>query len=176
MEYHIWSDLHPDTVTEIGLAIYAKWLAFAMGKESLNGNRIKHPTGRYASALFFKQESPTKVAIFVDEGLAPEAEILEHGHRAIDLKRSSLAGRAIPLHRGEAGVYGSKGYGPPILTGSPADRAGNIWAIPKAQGFTGIKRVPSGRTRANASSWVIPKFTPYAPAKILAQLFQNELK
>lgn len=175
MFYDIWTDHPPETLTDIGLAIYAKWLGFALGKETLNGKRIKHPTGRYASSIFFRQESPTKIAIFADESIAPEAEFIEHGHRSIDLKRTGLAGRTIPLHRGEVGAYGSAGYGPAIVSSAAGARAGNVWAVPKSQGMTGFRRVPRPENAKSATAWVIPAMTAMEPAKILSDLIHEEM-
>lgn len=165
--------MNPQELTQVSLMVFERWVAFAMGKEQLQGFKLKHPTGRYASAISRKNSGPFKVAIIADETQAPEGVFLEDGHGAVDLKKKLVAGRAYKMHRGDEGHFGSKGYGSPILSRSSADRRKNIWAEPRAAGSSGYARVPTHITAENAQSWIIPPMTAYSPAKHLVDLLRR---
>ena len=174
-EWTVDTDLDPETVTAVGLEIFKAWVDFAMGKSDLGGKRIMHPTGRYASAIQFKKTGIARVAIIVNETTAPEAGILETGHKAIDLKQiAALQGRSLPMHRGQKGSYGSAGYGPPALGGGK--RGAKMWAKSRAQGFTGFARVPTHITAENADSWIIPPMAAYSPSGFLVDMLRSRVE
>lgn len=162
--YDVWTDLPPDALTEIGIEIAKRWVAFAMGEESLNGYRIKNPTGRYASSITVTSDSPNHVAVIANEEIAPEALMIEEGHGRYDMK-SQFPGRTFPMHRGT---------GTPILNSTFGGRANNVWATPRAEGFNGFARVPSTITAENADSWIIPAMPAFSPAQYLAEQAQRE--
>lgn len=169
MEYDVWTDMAPDEISEVGFIVMTKWIAFALGHETLNGKRVGHPTGRYASSIRVEGRGPNHIAVVADEEIAPEAGILEAGAPAIDLKQKLQVGRAYPMHRGAAGMFGSKGYGVPVVASSFSARTKNIWATPRAHGFSGVARVPTEITSENQSSWIIPAMPAWAPAEFLAE-------
>jgi len=171
--YDVMTDLDPQSVSEVGKEIFKAWVDFAMGKTDLGGKRLMHPTGRYASAIQFKKLGVAKVAIIVDSNLAPEANILEEGHKAIDLKQLLTAGRSYPMHRGAAGAYGSAGYGAPSL--GSGKRGAKMWAAARGQGFSGYARVPTKITAENADSWIIPAMPAYRPAAHLIDLLRQKV-
>jgi len=171
--FDVFTDLPPSAVTEVGFAVMMKWIAFAMGKDSINGRRIAHPTGRYASSIRLEGHGPNHIAVVADESVAPEAGILESGHAEVDLKQKLVSGRAYPLHRGAAGDYGSAGYGAPIHASSFSARAKNVWAAPRSEGFSGYRRIPSKITPENSRSWIIPAMTAWHPAEYLAEGIRN---
>lgn len=171
--YDVMTDMDPQTVTAVSREIYRRWVDFALGRSKLGINTLMHPTGRYASSIQFKRWSATKISVFTDDNLAPEAEILEHGHGPIDLKKKLQPGKAYPMHRGREGQFGSAGYGKPVLNRTVAGRMKNIWARPRARGFTGFARVPTKITAANATSWIIPRMPAYAPAQYLVDLIRQ---
>jgi hypothetical protein len=148
------------------------WLAFALGQASLGGNRIIHPTGRYAASLHYKKFGFSKVAIIADERYAPEARILETGHAAVDLLTKLQPGRAYPMHR-----WG--GWKAPITTPLSRRRGKRLWAVARAQSESGFARVPKTRraakmnTSGTAAEWIIPAMPAYAPGRILRNLLEQ---
>lgn len=147
-------------LSDVGVAIAARWVLFALGKAPLGGHVVAFPTGRYAASIRVEKRSPTHVAVISDEEFAPEARILEEGHRRIDLKRyASLAGRTLPMHRGA---------GPPVIAG--AGSSASVFATARRGGFSGYARVPSRVTSENADSWIIPAMRAWSPAMHLAEL------
>lgn len=169
----IYTDLDPQTLSAVSYTIFQRWVAFAMGKEQIQGFQLKHPTGRYASSISRRTYSPYRIAIMSDEKMAPEGVFLEEGHGEIDLKDKLQRGRTYPMHRGQKGSFGSAGYGSPILSRSKGDRRKNIWAEPRSQGFSGFAKVPETITAENANSWIIPPMPAYSPAAHLVDLFKR---
>lgn len=177
--WDIQTDLNPAMLTIVGLSMFKKWVEFAMGKTSLGGKMLMHPTGRYASHIRFAQTGVASVAIMAMEGPGvPEASILETGHKRIDLKQYFSKGRVIPMHRGAEGDYGSVGYGPAhnafnIDRSASANkgqmtRGAKIWAKARAQGASGYARIGD-----DPDSWIIPPMAPYSPAAQLVALLQQ---
>jgi hypothetical protein len=162
--YDVFTDLSPDEVTEAGYAIMALWIGFAMGKDEIHGFRIKNPTGRYASSIRLEGRGVSRVAVIADEKMAPEAQWLEEGHGAVDLKQKLTGGRVYPMHRGA---------GAPILNSTFGGRTNNVWAAPRAEGFNGFARVPTHITPENANSWIIPAMPAWSPASYLADLLRG---
>jgi hypothetical protein len=162
--YTVFTDLDPDQLTEIMFELMKKWIAFAMGEDTINGHRVQSPTGRYASSIRLEGRAVNEVAIVADEDIAPEAAFLEEGHGAVDLKQHLTPGRAYPMHRGA---------GAPILNSTFGGRARNVWAVPRAAGFNGFARVPSEITAENADSWIIPPMAAWSPAQHLSDLLEQ---
>lgn len=167
--YDVWYDGDPDTLTDIGFEVMKKWFQFAMGWTEIHGHRVKNPTGRMASNIRLVGYSPTHIGIIAD---SPEAEILETGHAAFDMKlKSSLRGRTLPMHRGIAGQYGSRGYGMPAS--AAGNRSRTAYAAPRAQGSTGFATVPTKVTPENVFKWIIPAMAPWSPAQYLADMIKS---
>ena len=160
-EYYVFTDLSPDELTDVAMEIYKKWIAFSLGLDDVAGYKVMNPTGRMASSIRVEGRSINHIAIVAD---APEAEILEEGHEAIDLKQKLIAGRAYPMHRGT---------GVPVFNPTFAGRAANVWAAPKAEGFNGVARIPTEITPENAGSWIIPAMAAWSPARHLADMARN---
>lgn len=161
--YDVWTDLGTEQITEIGIAIAEKWIAFAMGQDTLSSYHIRNATGRYASSISVTSDAPNKVSVIADEEMAPEAKWLEEGHGQYDMK-SQFPGRTFPMHRGTGNA---------ILNSTFGGRTNNVWATPRAEGFNGFARVPSKITAENADSWIIPAMPAWSPAQHLAQLAQR---
>ena len=170
--YDIHTNMDEDTLTEVGFAVYKKWIAFAMGLTELGGHRLENPTGRYASSIRLEGRGFNRVAVVADEEIAPEGRWLEEGHGPVDLKQLLVPGRTYPMHRGEAGSYGSAGYGPMRVSQSISAVKRNIWAAPRAAGFTGFATVPSvtEEGKFTSSGWIIPRMPAYSPAQHLKDL------
>lgn len=148
-DYVVKTNLPPNLLSELTVAVFHEWVRFASGNASLNGRKIMHPTGRYAASIQYQGSSDgSAVAIFADESIAPEAGILETGHAQFDLKTKFAAGRAYPMHRGGAFAAG---------------RGGKVWAEAREGGFTGFAKV-------GATGWILPEMPAYSPAKIMADL------
>jgi hypothetical protein len=148
-DYVVRTNLPPDKLSDLSVMVFSAWLKFAMGRDTLGGRMLLHPTGKYASSLRYQANpSANTIAIFADDSVAPEASILETGHKLFDLKTKFQSGRAYPMHRD----------GPGAPSGSPA-----IWAERRNGSFNGLSRV-------GGSGWILPAMMAYAPAKILADL------
>lgn len=167
--YDVFYDGDPETMSDVAFQVMLTWISFAMGFQPLHGRQLKHPTGRYASSIRVEGRSPSHIAIVSDEELAPESRWIEEGHGPIDLKNLLVPGRTYPMHRGTPGHFGSAGYGPAIAASSFSARTANVWAVPRAAGYSGVARVPSTITPENATSWIIPAMPSYSPAAYLAE-------
>lgn len=177
--YDVYFDGDESEISDISFAVVLMWIEFALGKRALNGRRIQHPTGRYASSITRIRTGPNRIAVIADEKIAPEAEFIEHGHSPYDMKKL-FGGRTFLLHRGQVGDYGSAGFGTPIVNSTPTAIRKNIWAIPRSEGATGFKTVPESASDSSkkakkrfASSWIIPHMAAYAPAAYLADAIRN---
>ena len=164
--YVVKTDLPPQMVTQIGLEVFARWMDFALGKESIGGRRLIYPTGRYAASLQFKKTGEASVAIIADESVAPEAAILEQGHGPVDLKTRLAPGR-YPMHRTPGGKPGT-GLRRTGSKKGPFARA-SMWARVRAAEANGFASI--GPNSA-PGSWIIPAMAPYAPAATLANMIR----
>lgn len=158
-DYQVYTNLDPQTLTLVGKEIFKKWAQFALGKTPLGGHTLESPTGRYASAISFRQYGASHVAIIADEKKAPEAAILETGHRSVDLKQYLNQGQSYPMHRA------TPNFSPTLAKMSKKSTA--MWAM--GQSFTGFARVTD-------VGWVIPAMPAYSPAKHLVDLMRNEIR
>jgi hypothetical protein len=166
--YVVRTDLPPEAVTRIGIEIFALWLDFALGGAALNGRRLIYPSGRYASSLRLEQRGPATVAIIADEDVAPEAAILETGHRSFDMKTvTKLSGRALPLHRSIASAETARTTGLRRVGAGPPSLRPSMWAELHASTESGFA---SFGPNSPAGSWIIPPMPAYAPAYALAVL------
>ena len=165
LTYVVRTNLPPAALTELGVEMFVMWLDFALGSGTLNGKRLYYPTGRYANSLRFEQRDASTVAIVADEGMAPEAAILESGHRSFDMKTTVQGGsRRVPMHRRPGSQPGvplrRTGAGPPGLRPS-------VWAEVRGKEATGFATLSAN---SPAGSWVIPAMTPYSPGLTLAAM------
>lgn len=162
IEYDVYTDLDPDELTEVGLAVMQAWIKFASGMASIHGHRVENPTGRYADSIRLEQRSPNWIAIVADEKIAPEALYLETGHKAYDMK-AAFPGRVFPMHRGSGGILNSTFGG----------KSPSMWAASRSMGMNGFARVPTHITPENAGSWIIPAMPAWSPASYLAQMVRE---
>ena len=183
----IYADLKPAELNAVGLAMFKIWTEFALGQRRLGGRKLKQPTGTYASALRFEASGKNHVAVIVDEGKAPHAKVIEHGHRQVDLLDHVAPGRAIPMYRTQFSEVpgGSVRFNINPQTGKRG-RAVSA-GVMRSGGFvptlTGIVRAPKSRSelagRRNTSgrgpAWTIPAMPAYSPARLIAQLFAKKV-
>lgn len=182
--YAVKTDLPPDAVTHIGLEIFKLWVDFAMGRGAIAGRMLIYPTGKYASAISFRQEGVATVAIIADESVAPEAAILESGHGRVDLKTKLQMNRPYPMHRVQGATPGTtmRRIGNP----APAPLRAFVRApggVVKGARYGGVRHSMWAEMRSATSSgfasigpnspadsWIIPPMPAYAPAANLARL------
>lgn len=170
--YVVKTNLDPEGVTEVALAMFRKWIDFAMGKAALGGKMLIYPTGRYAASIQYRQEGEATVAIIADAAIAPEAAVLETGHVMVDLKKKLTEGRAYPMHRftSSRAPGGLRRIG-----GGPAGFRPQMWAAVRrgeANGFA------SFGPNSDPDSWIIPAMPAYSPAlnlSILAKQMAKEM-
>ena len=166
--YVIRTNLPPEAVSRIGMAIFALWVDFAMGNGTLNGKRLVHPTGRYAASIEYKQMGAASVAIVANEDAAPEAGILESGHGSVDLKTKLEHGRPYPMHRALGSDIPSGGAKAGYVPG--ASLKPTMWAEVRKRSGSGFASI--GPNSA-PGSWIIPPMPAYAPAMALASIARS---
>jgi hypothetical protein len=182
--YDIYTDLDPDTLGAVAAETYYTWLMFACGQTDIGGKKLKHPSGRYASALSWKKTGRNRVSIIADEDAIPEVGIIEDGSPEIDLKSKMLTPDKSKRSK-DGYLYRTLYLRPDQWRAAPAigmdsivstvggdrlaARFGKIWAQPRPH-VDPKNRGPFTMTnRPGASPWRIPAMAPYAPAAILAQ-------
>jgi hypothetical protein len=159
-DYHvIMTDIPPQEISRITLAIYAKWLDFALGKTNLNGRMIVAPTGRYARSLQVRWEDGIAVGVIADANIAPEAALIEHGHAPVDLKTKLTHGRPYPMHR-TTGLPGRIG-------GGPNGQRSSMWSQIRTRTFSGYASIGPN---SPLDSWIIPAMPAYSPSLALAEM------
>lgn len=181
--YNVYTNLNPQQLSQVAAETFMTWLKFALGKEALDGKRLKHPTGRYAASLSWHKTGVNKVAIIADEKTAPEAGVLE-AVTPIDLKAKMLGKgktrigkdgyryRVIPL---KPEFNGSLALGATsVVSMSGGQRVSRsvarMWARQAQKGSGGTRfRVMSDKP--GSATWVMPT---YQPAAILAELLNSE--
>ena len=165
--YVVKTNLPPEQLSQMAVEVFTRWVEFALGQRALGNHRLVYPTGRYAASIEYRQEGETSIAIVAS---APEAEIIEQGHAAVDLKTKLQQGKVYRMHRPVGATPGTAlrriGAGPP----STKPR---MWAElhqKTASGFASIG------PNSLADSWIIPAMPAYSPAMILAAQAQAEAR
>ena len=183
--YEIFSDLDPDTLTEVAADVYRLWLEFALGQQELGGKVLMHPSGRYAASLSWKKTGQASIALIADETIAPEAKWIEEGRTAADMKAAMLGKgrtkisadghmyRVIPIRRDALTPRFDLGD---IVTSSAGERlpvrTQKMWARPRWH--TNADHFATMTNEPGSSDWVVPAMAPYSPAAILASLLRQE--
>ena len=165
--YAVRTDLDPAGVNRVGLAIYAAWVEFALGHTALAGRKLMYPTGRYAASISFKQENESTVAIMADEGVAPEAAIIEEGHGAVDLKTKLVQGKTYLMHRKQGATKAGAAQGLKRTGGGPGGLSPRIWGEVRSSEANGYASI--GPNSA-PDSWIIPPMQAYSPALVLSSM------
>jgi hypothetical protein len=182
--YDIYTDLDPDTLGAVAAETYYTWLMFACGQTDIGGKTLKHPSGRYASALSWKKTGRNRISIIADEDAIPEVGIIEDGSPEIDLKSKMLT--PDESKRSKAGyLYRTLYLRPDQWRAAPsigmdsivstvggdrlAARLGKMWAQPRPHVDPKSRGPFTMTNKPGSSPWRIPAMAPYAPAAILAQ-------
>lgn len=186
--YDIYTNLDPQQLSELAAETFMVWLKFALGAEELDGKKLLHPSGRYASAISWRRTGVARVSIIANEDAIPEVGAIEYGRPEIDLKSKMLFGgrasitkdgyryRVLPLRPDQwrAAPVLAPGMTLDTMSGGKV-RAGvaRMWAKPRPY-IDSKSRFRTMSNRPGASSWRIPEFHPYAPAAILAELLDQQ--
>lgn len=186
--YDIYTNLDPEQLTELASETFKLWLQFALGTMEIGGKRLKHPSGRYASAISWKRTGVAKVSVLADEDAVPEVGAIEYGRPEIDLKAHMLYGgharmsqdgymyRVLPLRPSQwrdAPALKATDILETLGSGKVRKGVARMWAKPRPY----VDRNSRFRTMTNrpgSSTWRVPQFHPYAPAAILAELLHEQ--
>jgi hypothetical protein len=186
--YDVYTDLDPTQLSELASETFYAWLKFALGQQAIGGKKLAHPSGRYASALSWRRTGVAKVSIIADEDAIQEVGAIEYGHPAIDLKSKMLFSggakmskdgyfyRIIPLRPDQWRPIPTLTSGMVIDTlggGRLRKSVGRMWAQARPYVDQG-SRFRTMTNRPGSSPWLIPEFHPYAPAKILSELLDEQ--
>ena len=162
--YLVKTNLSPEQLSQLAIEVFVRWVDFALGGAAIGNKRLVYPTGRYAASIEYRQEGEATIAIVAS---APEAEILEVGHAAVDLKTKLQHGRPYRIHRPQGATPGTSlrrvGTGPSSL--QP-----HMWAVMHQRTASGFASI--GPNSA-PGSWIIPAMPAYSPALILATQAQQ---
>ena len=183
--YEIYTDCDPDTLTEIAMETYRRWLEFALGKDEIGGRILAHPSGRYAASMTWSRQGEAMVAITADEKIAPEAKWIEDGTAGANMKTIMLGGgktkvskdghryRVIPIRRTPqtpsfdmGSLVGNKqGERLPLKTS-------RLWARPAWH--TNASKFVTMSDKPGSAPWIIPPMAAYSPAAILAGMIREQ--
>lgn len=192
------TDLIPEYLNAVSVDIFRLWRQFALGQTHLGGRSIAYPSGRYAASISmhrygtrvttvrsgreYHTRQISHIAIIADERLAPEAHLLEYGHKPIDMLEHLDPGRRYPMHRSGGYVPTHVRAGARNFPTSASGRARirSMWSEIRQLRSTGSARTPddpSERGDMNTSrtgpAWTIPAMPAYEPAHLLAELFAS---
>jgi hypothetical protein len=185
--YTVHTDLDPEQLTQVAIETYAKWLAWSLGKESLLGMTLMHPSGRYSASLSWKRTGASSVAIIADEKIAPEALWIEDGASAHSMKEAMLGKgntkvdaqgyryRVIPIRKDGYFPQGTDANPEVVQTptgGGISMATGKIWSR-KAPAID-ADHFAIMSDKPGSAEWMVPAMRPYAPAAILASLLKQE--
>jgi hypothetical protein len=173
VSYTVSTDLDPEHLNVLAAELARMWTMFALGQETLGGQTLHYPSGKYANSIEFKKTGQASVAIIADEKVAPEAKWIEEGHGAYDMK-TLFGGRHFRLPKHVLGHYGSRTLGEPVETMKGKKF---MWMSATEEGDSQWLTVPSAKGVAKrpelAQKWIIPALPAYAPAAYLADLARN---
>lgn len=165
--YVVKTNLPPEGVSRIALAIFSLWMDFALGKASLGGRRLGYPTGRYAASLQYRQEGEATVAVLADPAIAPEAAVLETGHVMVDLKTKLQHGKPYRMHRRVGTTPLSASLGLSRIGAGPPGFRPQMWAEVRRKEGTGFASIGPN---SDPGSWIIPPMAAYSPALVLSAM------
>lgn len=147
------------------MEVFSRWVEFALGGAAIGSHRLIYPTGKYAASIQYRQEGESAIAVVAT---APEAEIIEQGHAAVDLKTKLLQGKAYRIKRRTGATPGTAlrriGSGPPSMKPQ-------MWAQLHRNTNSGFASIGPN---SSPDSWIIPAMPAYSPAMILAAQAQAE--
>jgi hypothetical protein len=174
------TNLNPEQLTEVAMETYRLWLQFALGQAQIGGFTLAHPSGRYAASMSWRRTGVASIAIIADEQVAPEADWIEEGHAAFDIRAKMLKGqpfRRIPIRRdGQLPENSTPQIIENRMGGRISKPQGKIWAQPRAA-VDAVRWVTMSSNPKNGQgkpAWIVPAMTPYAPAKILSDLLAKQ--
>jgi hypothetical protein len=187
--YSVTTNLDQSDLSELAFQTYLQWCAFALGVNSVNGKKLKHPTGKYAEGISMKFNGPGVIAL-VSTGKISEQ--IEKGAPAFNLKDKMLAKGARTSKDGSRYRYipsglseGGKRFGMGQNSLSTSESNNYLNSVmngsgmkiehlnAKAQQKGGVVTMSS---KQGSDAWQIPAFPVYAPAKYYAKMARSEAK
>lgn len=164
------------------LDTYLNWLRFAQGTSSLGGQKLKHPSGKYASTISVNQTSKNVFTIY---SASPYADVLETGRKPYNLYWNE--NRLIPLGKNSL-IH--MGRSPLNQTAIRTSNTNQFKAFPTSglRGKAQIKAQTQYLNRYNNKVWIpvgpksvwhIDSKNPmkvYSPAKHLWEKLQKRVK
>lgn len=182
-DYTVHTDLDPEALSVLAAETYRQWLEFALGKGSIGGKTLQHPSGAYAASISWRKTGTASIAIIADETKAPEAKWIEDGHEPYgDLKDVMLAGqptskdgyryRVVPISDDaptpafDMTKIVSNASGERIPTGTA-----RLWARAKSNVKTSNFRMMTDKP--GSADWLLPDMPAYSPAYILSELIRS---
>jgi len=197
--YDIHTNLDPEQLTTVAMEIYRQWISFALGRLSIGGKYLKHPTGKYASAISWKKTGAYKVTVMADSNIAKEVDSIENGAPAYNLKDTMLAAKSKvgadghryrivrmpdkPEYSAETAGMPSAGTIDSVISSSRSNGriTGQTTKPKRGSGLAKIWGMRAERTgfktmtdAPGSSPWIIPARPAYAPAKILSDLLRQD--
>lgn len=187
--YDVFTDLDPDQLGSVAAETYYTWLMFAVGKTDIGGKTLKHPSGRYASAISWRKTGRARISIIADEDAVPEVGMIEDGSPAVDLKAKMLTpekskrSKAGYLYRTlylrpdqwrEAPMIGMDSIVSAFGGERLSSRLGRLWAQPRPDVDPKSRGPFTMTNKPGSSPWRIPAMAAYAPAAILAQQLHSK--
>ena len=191
--YTIETDLDPEALTELAVETYQKWVSFALGVEEIGGKRIMHPTGRYASALSWKQNGKYSASIIADSDVTLDVDSIEGGTPAHSMKQAMLYSGNV--NKSAGGFHYRTVPIKPSVSGRPTKSALTRFWMNLNKSKKGYSMSRAGLKSYNApkdtsavadgsvfrtmsdkpgsSDWVVPAMPAYSPAKTLAGLLEK---
>lgn len=140
--YDVYTNADPDELSDIQLEIFRQWSVFATGGMAIGGKMIRNPTGKYAASIKMTGDGLNSVGVIAT---APEADILEEGHKAYDMKPGLRDGQHYPMNFGGGhaarGTFGKANGRGQYLTGWATFSQGSTgWVIPEMKAYnTGLE-------------------------------------
>lgn len=187
LHYSIFTNLPRDFITPILMETFLRWMKFAQGSSSLGGQKLKHPSGRYAASLQVDQSAGNFYTIYSS---SPHADVLEKGRRPFNIEwgntpfRNGKNTKMIPIGKNSLINMGRS----PLNATAVRSMKGKILPSSKVSGaaarmgqqvynkrYNGADRVPVGKN----SVWKIDSKHPmkvYSPAYHLYLLMMKSIK
>lgn len=181
----VHTNLNPQQLTEVAIETFRQWLLFALGRESIGGKTLAHPSGRYAASLSWRRIGQSRIAIIADEDIAPEAASIETGTSGADIRAAMLPGgkisadghryRRIPMREDmiapSTASFVAASVNQAARTGAVMPTNASFWI--KRKENQGSDRVVTMTETNGKNNWRVPPQPAYAPAAILASLIRK---
>ncbi|MHB1955006.1 MAG: hypothetical protein ACYCOU_14815 [Sulfobacillus sp.] len=177
--YQVMTDLPDAELNILALDTFARWIRFALGQQSLGGNKLHPHSIRYATSIRMNKLNNQHYIILSDPTIAPYANIIDTGHIAFNIGEKMLHGqksRVIPMPQANklTTPLGSKNFNVETRGGSSRARIGGqagskLYAVPKQWGGSGKANFRTITQDNIKRLWNIPPMRAYNPAYHLSE-------